>query len=138
MTGNDSRDELYRIGMEERRAVLGDDVADSVIAASEGFTAPLQRLVTEYCWGAVWARPGLPRRTRCLVNIGLLTALDRPTELATHIRGAMRSGCTREEIIEVLLQATVYCGVPAGVGAFRVADNIFVDASTTQTVNDSA
>jgi 4-carboxymuconolactone decarboxylase len=88
------------------------------------FSRPIQELVTEYCWGAVWARPGLARRDRSLINLGMLTALGRSHELAVHVRGAVANGCTKREIQETLLQATIYCGVPAGMEAFRVVESV--------------
>jgi 4-carboxymuconolactone decarboxylase len=114
---------LYARGLEIRKEVLGDDyVEKSLAAASEDdFTAPLQELVTEYCWGAIWSRGGLDRRTRSMLNLAMMAALDRQRELKLHLRGALNNGVTKEEIREVLLQATVYCGIPAGLEAFRTA-----------------
>ena len=111
-------------GLEVRRAVLGAEYVEASIAGADAFTAPLQELVTEYCWGEVWTRPVLSRRTRSLLNLAMLTALNRPHELRLHTRGAVANGCSREEIQEVLLQATIYAGVPAGVDAFRVAREV--------------
>ena len=93
-------------------------------ALSIQFSRPIQELVTEYCWGAVWARPGLARRDRSLINLGMLTALGRSHELAVHVRGSVANGCTKREIQEALLQATIYCGVPAGMEAFRVVESV--------------
>ena len=108
-------------GMAARREVLGDEYVDKALAAATEFTKPLQDLVTENCWGEIWTREALPRRTRSLVTLAMLAALKAPTELKAHVRGALRNGCTVEEIREVLLQAAVYCGVPAGIDAFRAA-----------------
>ena len=119
--------DLYDRGMTVRREVLGDQYVDKALAATTPLTAELQRILTEYCWGAIWTRPGLDRRTRSLVNLGMLTALNRPHELRTHVRGALRNGCSKEEIVEVLLQAMVYCGAPAGVDAFRAAREVLED-----------
>ncbi|MBX5469688.1 MAG: carboxymuconolactone decarboxylase family protein [Thermoleophilaceae bacterium] len=116
MTSGKARD-----GEEMRRAVLGDEHVDRSLARADPFTRPLQELVTEYCWGAIWTRPGLSRRDRSLLNLGMLTALDRPEELRLHVRGALNNGCTPAEIQEALLQAAVYCGVPAALSAFSVA-----------------
>jgi 4-carboxymuconolactone decarboxylase len=113
--------ESYERGLETRRAVLGKEHVDKALAAADEFTLPLQELITEYCWDRVWNRPGLPRKTRSLLNIAMLSALNRPHELAVHVKGALRSGCSREEIREVLLQVAIYCGVPAAVDGFRVA-----------------
>jgi len=108
-------------GLAVRKAVLGAEFVDKAIGAADDFNRPLQELVTEYCWGAVWTREGLSRRDRILLNLAMLTALNRPHELKMHVQGALRNGVKREEIREVLLQATIYAGVPAGVDAFRVA-----------------
>lgn len=108
-------------GDELRRAVLGDEYVEQSRERATEFTAPLQELVTEYCWGAVWGRPGLDLKTRSLLNLAMLTALNRPHELRLHVRGALNNGCTREEIRETLLQAAVYCGIPAALDAFRSA-----------------
>jgi len=111
--------DLYEQGLAIRREVLGSEYVDAALAAADELGRPLQELVTEYCWGALWSRPGLPRKTRSLLNIGLLATLNRPHELQLHTRGALRNGCTEEEIVEVVLQVAVYCGVPAGVDAMR-------------------
>ena len=108
-------------GLAVRKAVLGAEFVDKAIGAADDFNRPLQELVTEYCWGAVWTREGLTRRERSLLNLAMLTALNRPHELKMHVQGALRNGVKKEEIREVLLQATIYAGVPAGVDAFRVA-----------------
>jgi 4-carboxymuconolactone decarboxylase len=118
---------LFDRGMKVRRAVLGDAYVDRSLNAGTEFREPMQQLVTEFCWGAVWDRPNLDRRTRSLVNLGMLTALNRSTELAVHIRGAVNNGASKEEIQETLLQAAVYCGMPAGLESFRVAEKVFDD-----------
>ena len=115
-------------GLAVRREVLGAEYVDQAIAAADDFTRPLQELVTEYCWGAIWTRPGLPRRTRSLVNLAMLTALNRPHEVRLHVRGALRNGCTKDEVMEVLLQAAIYCGVPAAIDSFRIAKEVFQEA----------
>ena len=114
-------------GLAVRRRVLGPRYVDEAMRAADDFTRPLQELVTEYCWGAVWTRPGLPWKTRSLLNLAMLTALNRPHEVRLHLRGALNNGCTREEITEVLLQTAIYCGVPAAVVAFRCAREVFRD-----------
>jgi 4-carboxymuconolactone decarboxylase len=101
---------------------------DAAISQADDFSRPLQELVTEYCWGAIWTRPGLSRKTRSLINLAMLTALNRPQEVELHLRGALRNGCTKEEIGEVLLQTAIYCGVPAAVDSFRLARKIFSDS----------
>ena len=116
--------EKYVRGMAVRREVLGDEYVDKAINSATDFTKPLQDLVTENCWGEVWTRNAIPKKTRSLITIATLAALKLPTELKAHVRGALRNGCTVEEIREVLLHATVYCGVPAGVDAFRAAKDV--------------
>ena len=117
-------DERFEQGLELRREVLGAAHVDRSLAAASDFMRPMQEFVTEYCWGAVWTRPGLDRRTRSLINLGMLTALGSGHELEVHIRGALTNGATEAEIRETLLQAAVYCGVPAGMEAFRRADAV--------------
>ncbi|MBO0713960.1 MAG: carboxymuconolactone decarboxylase family protein [Acidimicrobiales bacterium] len=119
-----ARQALFDEGMAVRRQVLGDDHVNRSMANATEFSMPVQELVTEYCWGAVWSRPGLDRRTRSLLNIGMLTVLNRPQELQSHVRGALNNGCTRAEIQEALLQAAVYAGMPAGIDAFRSAEAV--------------
>ncbi|MBO0823408.1 MAG: 4-carboxymuconolactone decarboxylase [Actinobacteria bacterium] len=111
-------------GLELRRQVLGDAHVDKSLAAVTDFTRPIQEYVTQTCWGDVWSRPGLDRRTRSLVNLAMLTALNRMTEFGVHVRGAVRNGCTEDEIQEVLLQTAVYCGAPAALEAFRMAEKV--------------
>ena len=114
-------------GMEVRREVLGAEHVERSMANASEFGRPIQDLVTEYCWGAVWSRPGLDRRTRSLINLGMLTALNRRHELRVHVRGAINNGVTRDEIRETLLQAAIYCGVPAGMDAFRAAEEALAE-----------
>lgn len=111
-------------GLTLRREVLGDSHVDNSLAAATEFARPIQEFVTQTCWGDVWGRPGLDRRTRSLVNLAMLTALNRMTEFGVHVRGAWRNGCTQVEIQEVLLQTAAYCGAPAALEAFRVADKV--------------
>jgi 4-carboxymuconolactone decarboxylase len=117
--------ELYEAGLAVRREVLGDAAVNASLGGADEFSMPMQELMTEYCWGAIWTRPGLDRRSRSILNIGMLAALNRPDELAGHIRGAIVNGVTKEEIRECLLQVAVYVGVPAGLGVFRVARRVF-------------
>jgi 4-carboxymuconolactone decarboxylase len=112
---------LFDDGLAVRKAVLGAEFVDKALSTADDFNRPLQQLVTEFCWGAVWTRKELPRKTRSMLNLAMLTALNRPHELRVHVQGAIRNGVTKEEIREVLMQATIYAGVPAGVDAFRVA-----------------
>jgi 4-carboxymuconolactone decarboxylase len=118
---------LFDQGLQTRRDVLGSDYVDKAIANADEFSKPLQELVTQYCWGDIWNRPGLERKTRSLLNLAMLTALNRPHELKLHIRGALNNGVTKEEIREVFLQAAIYCGVPAGVESFRLAREVFAE-----------
>lgn len=112
----------YEQGVRVRSEVLGPEHVERSLARASEFNRPMQELVTEYCWGGIWSRPGLERRTRSLINLGMLTALNRTHELRVHVRGAVRNGCTPEEIQETLLQAAIYCGVPAAMEAFRAAE----------------
>jgi len=113
--------ETYERGLEIRKSVLGKEFVEKSIASADDFNRPLQELVTEYCWGAVWGRDGLDKKTRSIINLAMISALNRPHELKMHVKGALRNGLTREEIREVLLQVGIYCGVPAAVDSFRVA-----------------
>lgn len=117
--------DMYEQGLKIRREVVGDEYVDNAIKNMTDFNRPLQELVTEYCWGEVWGRPDLSRKTRSMINLAMLTALNRSHELKTHIRGALRNGVTKEEIREVFLQAMIYCGVPAAVESFRLAQEVF-------------
>ena len=118
----------YEAGLAVRREVMGSAYVDEALAKADDLTRPLQDLITEYCWGEIWTRPGLPRQTRSLINVAMLTALNRPHEVRLHVRGALHNGCTREEIIEVLLQTAIYCGVPAAIDSFRAARDVLDDA----------
>jgi 4-carboxymuconolactone decarboxylase len=113
--------ETYERGLEIRKSVLGKEFVEKAIASADDFNRPLQELVTDYCWGAVWGREGLSKKTRSIINLAMISALNRPHELKMHVKGALRNGLTREEIREVLLQVGIYCGVPAAVDSFRVA-----------------
>jgi 4-carboxymuconolactone decarboxylase len=119
---------LFETGLELRRAVLGADYVDGSLAQADDFMMAFQQITTQWCWGYTWSRPGLDRKTRSLLNLAMLTALGKPDELRLHVRGALNNGVTAEEIREVLVHATVYCGVPAGLDAFKVAHAVLVDA----------
>jgi 4-carboxymuconolactone decarboxylase len=119
---------LFDQGLATRREVLGAEYVDAAIQSADDFNRPMQELVTQYCWGDVWNRPGLDRRTRSLLNLAMLTALNRPHELKLHVRGALRNGVTKEEIREVFLQAAIYCGVPAAIDSFRNAREVFKES----------
>jgi 4-carboxymuconolactone decarboxylase len=118
---------LYDDGMKVRRAVLGNDYVDRATASADQYSRPLQELVTEYCWGAVWTRPGLERQQRSILNLGMLVALNRMHEFKLHVRGALNNGLTREQISEVILQTAIYCGVPAAIDAMRNAREVFAE-----------
>jgi 4-carboxymuconolactone decarboxylase len=122
MTTSRTRQETYEDGLSVRKDVLGAEHVERSLANVSEFSRPVQELVTEYCWGAVWTRPGLERKTRSLVNLALLTALNRGHELSVHVKGALRNGCSTEEIQEVLLQTAVYVGAPAALESFRIAE----------------
>ncbi|ABI40448.1 4-carboxymuconolactone decarboxylase [Shewanella sp. MR-4] len=125
-------DEQYEKGLEVRRAVMGDSFVDKALSSATDFTRPLQELVTANCWGEVWVREGLSRQTRSLVTIATLAALKASTELKGHVRGALRNGCTVEEIQEVLLHSTMYCGMPSGIEAFRAAKEVIEEWQAEQ------
>ena len=122
--------ELFERGLETRREVLGAEYVDASIRNADEFNMPMQEMVTQYCWGDVWNRPGLDRRTRSFLNLAMLTALNRPHELKLHVRGAINNGLTKDEIREVFLQAAIYCGVPAAIDSFRVAREVFNETGT--------
>jgi 4-carboxymuconolactone decarboxylase len=112
-------------GLKTRREVLGAEYVDTAIRNADDFNRPMQELVTEHCWNDIWNRPGLDRRTRSLLNLAMLTALNRPHELKLHVRGAINNGVTKDEIREVFLQAAIYCGMPAAIDSFRGAREVF-------------
>jgi len=122
--GNDK----YERGLEIRKAVLGTEYVENSLKNADDFTRPMQELSTEYCWGHVWSREGLTRKERSLINLAMISALNRPHELKLHVRGALRNGVTRDEIREVLLQVAIYCGVPAGIDSFRLAKEALAQA----------
>lgn len=114
----------FQAGMAVRRRVLGDEHVDRAISKATAFSLPLQDMVTENCWGETWVSGVLPDQTRSLITIAILAALKAPTELKGHVRGALRNGCSMEEIRDVLMHSTIYCGIPAGVDAFRAASEV--------------
>lgn len=123
--------ELFNKGLSTRREVLGADYVDASLEGANDFMMAFQNITTEWCWGYVWNRPGLDRRTRSMLNLAMLTALNRPNEIKLHIKGAINNGVTVEEIKEILLQATVYCGIPAGLDAFKVANGVLEEQGLT-------
>ena len=119
--------ETYEKGLALRKEVLGAEYVEKSFANADEFSRPMQALSTEYCWGHVWTRPGLSRRDRSLLNIGMISALNRPHELKLHVKAALTNGLTRDEIREALLQVAVYCGVPAGLDSTRIAREAFAE-----------
>jgi 4-carboxymuconolactone decarboxylase len=119
--------ERYERGLRIRSDVLGEQYVNRALADADEFTRPLQDLVTEYCWGAVWGREELPRKTRSMLNLAMIAVLNRPNELRMHIKAALTNGVTREEIREVFLQVAIYAGVPAAVDSFRIAREAFAE-----------
>jgi 4-carboxymuconolactone decarboxylase len=117
--------EMFEKGLSIRRQVLGAEYVDKAFATADDFNRPLQELVTQYCWGEIWGRPGLDKKTRSILNLGMLSALNRPHEIKAHVRGALANGLTKDEIKEVFLQVAIYCGVPAAVDSFRIAKETF-------------
>ena len=121
MANNRPRSEKFENGLKTRREVLGEEYVNRSVENATDFNWPMQVLTTEYCWDNIWNRPGLDRRTRSIINLAMISALNRPHELKLHVRGAINNGLTKEEISEILLQVACYCGVPAGIDGFRVA-----------------
>lgn len=117
--------DTFEKGLSMRRQVLGSEYVDKSLKAADDFNRPLQELITQYCWGEVWSRPGLNPKTRSMLNLAMLSALNRPHEIKIHIRGAINNGVTKEEMQEVLLQVAIYCGAPAALDSFRIATEIF-------------
>ena len=117
-------DGLFERGLALRRDVLGPEYVDKSLQSANDFMMAFQRITTEWCWGYAWTRPGLDRKTRSLLNLAMLTALNRSPEVKLHVRGAINNGVTVDEIKEVLIHATIYCGIPAGLDAFKAANEV--------------
>ena len=117
--------ETFEKGLSIRRQVLGSEYVDNSLKNADDFNRPLQELITQYCWGEIWSRPGLNLKTRSLINLAMLSALNRPHEIKIHIRGAINNGVTKDEMQEVLLQVAIYCGAPAALDSFRIAKEVF-------------
>jgi 4-carboxymuconolactone decarboxylase len=130
--------QLDRPGLEARRRVLGDEYVDKALTGLDSFNAEFQALVTEYCWGKVWTRPTLSDKQRSLINLAMISALNRSDEFKTHVRGAIRNGCSVEEIRDTLMQVAIYAGIPAGVEAFRLARLVFEAEGVTPAPADDA
>jgi 4-carboxymuconolactone decarboxylase len=120
------RSDRFNKGLEVRRAVLGADYVDGSLARADDFMMAFQEITTEWCWGYAWTRPGLERKTRSMLNLAMLTALGKPAELKLHVKGALANGVSVEEIKEILLHAAVYCGIPAGLDAFKAAHEVLI------------
>ena len=123
-TSKETMGQLFDCGLAVRREVLGPQYVDTSMKNANDFMMAFQHIATEWCWGYVWDRPGLDRKTRSIMNLAMLTALNRSPEIKLHVRGAINNGLTVEEIKEVLLHATVYCGIPAGLDAFKAANEV--------------
>ena len=117
--------EMFEKGLKIRREVLGAEYVDKAISTADDFNRPLQELVTTYCWGEIWGRPGLDRKTRSMLNLAMISALNRPHEIKAHVKGAINNGLTKNDIQEVFLQVAIYVGVPAAVDSFRLAREVF-------------
>lgn len=127
MTDANPRGEKFERGLTTRRTVLGDAYVERSLKAADDFNWPIQKLATEYCWDEIWNRPDLDKRSRSLLNLGMIAALNRPHELKVHIRGALNNGLSKAELREVFLQIAVYCGMPAGLDSFRIARDVFAE-----------
>jgi 4-carboxymuconolactone decarboxylase len=125
MTAAKPRSEKFERGLKTRREVLGADYVDSSLEKADDFNWPMQQLTTEWCWDEIWNRPGLDRRSRSVLNLGMIAALNRPHELKLHVRGAINNGLTKNDLKEIFLQIGVYCGVPAALDSFRIAKEVF-------------
>ena len=112
-------------GLQIRKDTLGAEFVENAFKTADDFNRPMQELVTEYCWGAVWGRPGLDKKQRSMLNLAMISALNRPHELKMHVGGALKNGVTRDEIREIFMQVAIYAGVPAGVDSFRAAKEVF-------------
>ena len=117
--------EMFEKGLKIRREVLGAEYVDKAISTADDFNRPLQELVTTYCWGEIWGRPGLDRKTRSMLNLAMISALNRPHEIKAHVKGAIHNGLTKNDIQEVFLQVAIYVGIPAAVDSFRLAREVF-------------
>jgi 4-carboxymuconolactone decarboxylase len=120
---------MYDKGLAIRKEVVGAEYVERALNAADDFNRPLQELVTQYCWGEVWGRPGVDRRMRSVLNIGMLVALNRPHELKIHLKAAFTNGITQDELRELLLQTAIYCGLPASLEAFRIAKEVIQETA---------
>ncbi|MDQ0819621.1 4-carboxymuconolactone decarboxylase [Arthrobacter sp. V4I6] len=134
MDSKDTRASTYEEGLATRKEVLGASHVERSLGQVSEFSRPIQELVTEYCWGAVWTREGLDRRSRSMINLAMLTALNRPHELGVHVRGAINNGVSEQEIQEVLMQTAIYVGVPAALESFRIAETVLNELKVSETI----
>ncbi|MFN4309737.1 MAG: carboxymuconolactone decarboxylase family protein [Ferrovibrio sp.] len=132
MAKEDETKALFEAGLKVRREVLGREYVDASLANANEFMMAFQHITTEWCWGYGWDRPGLDRKTRSMLNLAMLTALNRAPEIKLHVRGALNNGVSVDEIKEVLLHATIYCGIPAGLDAFKAANEVLQEAGAVQ------
>ena len=132
MSSGDSLEDLFNRGLKLRREVLGAEYVDKSMAGANDFMLAFQHITTEWCWGYAWDRPGLDRRTRSMLNLAMLTALNRSAEIKLHVRGAVNNGDTVDEIKEILMHATIYCGIPAGLDAFKAANEVLLQMGVLQ------
>jgi 4-carboxymuconolactone decarboxylase len=135
-TNDDSIDDLFARGLALRRQVLGPDYVDRSMASANDFMMAFQRITTEWCWGYAWSRDTLDLKTRSMLNLAMLTALNRAAEIKLHVRGAINNGVTADEIREVLLHATIYCGIPAGLDAFKAANEVLTEMNAFSAGNE--
>ncbi|MEN4920940.1 carboxymuconolactone decarboxylase family protein [Achromobacter spanius] len=119
--------EKFERGLETRRAVLGDRYVEKALDGATDYNWPMQVFVTEYCWDEIWNRPGLSRKERSLLNLGMVASQGRPNEMKAHVRGAINNGWTREELREAFLQIAAYCGVPTAIDSFKIAQEVFTE-----------
>ena len=119
--------EMFEKGIAKRRKVLGDEYVDKALASADEFGADLQKLITEYAWGEIWNKESLTDKERSMINLGMIAALNRPHELKLHIKGALNNGLTKDQIRDIFLQVTVYCGAPAGIDSMRLAREVFAE-----------
>jgi 4-carboxymuconolactone decarboxylase len=127
----------FEKGLAVRRAVLGEEYVNKSLSDPDPFMAPMQKLVTEWCWGEIWNRPGLDRKTRSIINLAMLTALNRPHEIKLHVRGALNNGLSKDDIMEIFLQSAIYCGVPAALDSFKIAKEVFKEEDAAATARPS-
>jgi 4-carboxymuconolactone decarboxylase len=135
-TNDDSIDDLFARGLALRRQVLGPDYVDRSMASANDFMMAFQRITTEWCWGYAWSRDTLDLKTRSMLNLAMLTALNRAAEIKLHVRGAINNGVTADEIREVLLHATIYCGIPAGLDVFKAANEVLTEMNAFSAGNE--